>query len=531
MPKAKTPSFIFELPLKVNPQQYKVLTKRFNVARMLYNACLCECLKRAKKLKVSDIYKQAKKMPAKVTVKGKQKVNSERKDLFKQARDEVGFNEYNLHGFSKTIRANSHFSDHIDAFTEQKIMTRAYQATNKYVMRSDGKGRPRYKGINQLDSVEGKSNGAGIRFINGKVIWSKLKVEPLFDTKDKHDVQAWALGCKTKYVRLVRREIKGEYRYFVQLVQEGKALIKEKNKIGNGTVGLDLGPSLIAGVSNKEALIEEFCSGINTIHKTVKKVQRKIERSRRITNPDNYEPDFIKINSNGKTIKKKGKVKKGAKNFVKSGRYLKEKVALTEANRKLSAYRKTLQGQLVNRVLMMGNDIRLEKINYRAWQRLFGKSVGHHAPGMLSILKRKAESAGGSVTEVPVLHRLSQTCICGSVEKKSRNMRWHSCKKCNAYAQRDLFSAFLVRFADVKRLNISQAQKAWVAQESVLGRAMFKLKEIAIGRKLPSCFGLKEMNVQRLSGLLDKTESNHFEALQLFSSRTKSVKREMVSCQ
>ena len=73
----------------------------------------------------------------------------------------------------------------LDAFTEQKIMTRAYQATNKYVMRSDGKGRPRYKGINQLDSVEGKSNGAGIRFINGKVIWSKLKVEPVFDTKDK----------------------------------------------------------------------------------------------------------------------------------------------------------------------------------------------------------------------------------------------------------------------------------------------------------------------------------------------------------
>ena len=67
----------------------------------------------------------------------------------------------------------------------------------------------------------------------------------------------------------------------------------------------------------------------------------------------------------------------------------------------------------------------------------------------------------------------------------------------------------------------------------MLSRAMFKLKETATGRtrKLPSCFGLKEMDVQRLSGLHDKTESNHFEALQLFSSRTKSVKREMVSCQ
>ena len=110
-------------------------------------------------------------------------------------------------------------------------------------------------------------------------------------------------------------------------------------------------------------------------------------------------------------------------------------------------------------------------------------------------------------------------------------MRWHSCKQCSAYAQRDLFSAFLARFAHAKHLNISQAQKSWVAQESVLSREMFKLKETAKGRKRPSCFGLKEMDIQRLSGLHDEAESSHFEALQLFNSRTKSVKREMVSCQ
>lgn len=523
MPKATTPSFIFELPLQVNPQQKKVLANRFNAARMLYNACLSECLKRARLLKKNASYLEAKSMKAKT--KG-------RPALFKQAREYVGFNEYTLHDYSKIIRANSHFSDHIDAFTEQKVMTRAYQATNKYVMRSDGKGKPRFKGINQLDSVEGKSNGSGIRFKDGCIVWGKLKLDPIFDTKDKHEVQAWALGCKTKYVRLLRREIKGQYRYFAQLIQEGNALIKDKNKIGNGAVGLDLGPSLIAGVSEDDAMIQEFCVGINNIHKTVKRVQRKIERSRRKTNPNNYEPDFIKINSNGKEIKKKGKVKKGAKKFIKSGRYLKEKVALTEANRKLAAYRKTLQGQLVNQVLAMGNDIRLEKINYRIWQKMFGKSIGHHAPGMfVSILKRKAESAGGSVTELPLLHRLSQTCHCGSVEKKSLNQRMHHCKKCDTYAQRDLYSAFLARFADAKELNINQAQKAWSAQESVLCRAMFKLKETAKERKLPSCFGLKEMDIQRLSGLHDEAESNQVEALPLFDFAIKSAKRGLASCQ
>jgi putative transposase len=532
MPKAKTTSFIFELPLQVNPQQEKALKKRLNAARMLYNACLCECLKRAKKLKQSDLYFQAKHLPAKVTIKGKQKVNQERKELFKQSREETEFSEYDLHGFSKGIRANSHFSDHIDAFTEQKIMTRAYQATNKYVMRSDGKGRPRFKGINQLDSVEGKSNGAGIRFVDGRIVWSKLELIPIFDNKDKYWVESHALACKTKYVRLLRREIKGRYRYFAQLVQEGYPLIKEKNAMGKGVIGLDLGPSLIAGVSEKKAFLNEFCTELNNVNKKVKKVQRKIERSRRLTNPDNYEPNFIKINANGNKIKKKGKVIKGAKKFIKSGRYLKKKIIATEANRKLAAYRKTLQGQLVNQVLTMGNDIRLEKINYRAWQKMFGKSVGHHAPGMfVSILKRKAESAGGSVTEVPVKHRLSQTCHCGSVEKKSLSARWHSCEKCNAYAQRDLYSAFLARFADAKDLNIHQAQKAWSAQESVLCRAMFELKETAKRRKFPSCFGLKEMDIQRLSGLHDEAESNQVEALPLFDFAIKSAKRGLASCQ
>tara|TARA_Y100000814_G_scaffold257686_1_gene206947 strand:+ start:677 stop:859 length:183 start_codon:yes stop_codon:yes gene_type:complete len=60
---------------------------------------------------------------------------------------------------------------------------------------------------------------------------------------------------------------------------------------------------------------------------------------------------------------------------------------------------------------------------------------------------------------------------------------------------------------------------------------MFKLKETAKGRKLPSCFGLKEMDIQRLSGLHDEAESSHFEDLQLFDVRINSVKRETVSCQ
>lgn len=47
MPKAKTPSFILKKPLKTDSYQEKILSVRINAERQLYNACLCECLKRA----------------------------------------------------------------------------------------------------------------------------------------------------------------------------------------------------------------------------------------------------------------------------------------------------------------------------------------------------------------------------------------------------------------------------------------------------------------------------------------------------
>lgn len=45
--------------------------------------------------------------------------------------------------------------------------------------------------------------------------------------------------------------------------------------------------------------------------------------------------------------------------------------------------------------LRTGDIIKLEKLSYRAFQKLFGKSVGNRAPGMfVSHLVNKAERAG-----------------------------------------------------------------------------------------------------------------------------------------
>ncbi|GET41602.1 hypothetical protein [Microseira wollei] len=68
--------------------------------------------------------------------------------------------------------------------------------------------------------------------------------------------------------------------------------------------------------------------------------------------------------------------------------------------RKLTAHRKSLHGKLVHEILSLGNTIKLEKHFNKAFQKLFGKSVGLRATGeFVSRLKCLAQSAGVTVVE------------------------------------------------------------------------------------------------------------------------------------
>ena len=55
-------NYILTLPLKTELWQNHILEKRLNIARMIYNACLGEILKRNQKMKNSFEYKDIKKL-------------------------------------------------------------------------------------------------------------------------------------------------------------------------------------------------------------------------------------------------------------------------------------------------------------------------------------------------------------------------------------------------------------------------------------------------------------------------------------
>jgi len=113
----------------------------------------------------------------------------------------------------------------------------------------------------------------------------------------------------------------------------------------------------------------------------------------------------------------------------------------------------------------------MEKVSYKAWQRMFGRSVGFRAPGtFVALLRRKAESAGGRVDEFSTrTTQLSQTCLCGAIEKKPLSERWHDCS-CGLLMQRDLFSGFLARCVENDLLNANRARETWTGLEPVRGR-------------------------------------------------------------
>lgn len=465
--RATTPSFITELPLKTDPRQESVLLKRLNAGRQLYNAVLGEAMRRVQLVRQSKIYRGAKKL---------RKDNPLRKKLFKEAREAHQYSEYALHSYATRI-SHSWVGDHLDANTVQKLATRAYQASEK-VMFGRAK-KIRFKGKNQLDSLEGKTNKSGIRWKDDKVVWLGLELEPII--QDYDPLIQHGLASPVKYVRLVRRKRNGKNLFYVQLINEGTPFRKPAHKVGSGIIGIDIGPSTIAIVGDSSASLQQFASELKFSEKKIRKLQRKMDRSRRANNPDNYNPN--------------GTIKKGKKSWNNSKKYLKTTASKANLEWKLAAHRKSLHGQLAHEILSLSNVIKLEKLSYKAFQKLFGKSVGKRAPGMfVSHLKRLAESADVQVVEFPTHStKLSQTCQCGRVKKKRLSERVHQCE-CGVLAQRDLYSAFLSRFVDPETnlLQADEAKLAWSGAEQLLLAAWEQAttNQPASGGHPPSSFGI-----------------------------------------
>src|SRR5258708_3627860 len=456
MKKSTTPTFLLELPLAVIPGQAKHLGAHFEVARALYHALLGEALARLDRMRADPAWHAARALP--------KTQRQERAAAFSHLRQEYGFSEYALHDYAKHANC-TWIADHIDAVTAQTLATRAYQAVNRVCLGKAKKVRFRSKGRG-LDSIEGKRNNTGLRFVlqppeegnQGWLVWGKDRLPAIIDREDP--VVKYGLDHHIKYARLVRRKASSPkaqgadcqgYRYYVQLALAGTPYQKKKNKPGHEVIGLDLGPSTLAIVPREgEARLVPLCEELKPDARKKRRLERKLDRQRRANNPQNYD--------------EKGRIKKHGKRrltWKTNHGYLATRRRLAHQGRKLAAHRKSLHGRLVNEVIRVGNDIRIEKVSYRGWQKQFGKSVGLHAPGMLiDHLRRTVAKTGGTLTEFPTrTTKLSQYCHgCRTYVKKSLSQRFHVCPCGVGPIQRDLYSAFLAAYLDPPDYHPSSAR-------------------------------------------------------------------------
>jgi hypothetical protein len=199
----------------------------------------------------------------------------------------------------------------------------------------------------------------------------------------------------------------------VQLLQTGLAPAKHAVAAG-AVVGLDIGPSTIAVVGDGSASLVKFCDTIIQPWTAMRRLQRKMDRSKRATNPQYF-------NANGTA-------KRGQK-FTPSKRYTATRTAVAEMERKLAAERQRAHGELANQILGLGTVIQSETLSYRSFQKNFGKSVKVRAPGLfIEPLRRKAERAGGALMDLHTwtlkmsqYDHTTQTCT-----KKPLSQHWHT---------------------------------------------------------------------------------------------------------
>ncbi|WP_414621442.1 RNA-guided endonuclease TnpB family protein [Calothrix sp. CCY 0018] len=458
MAKSKTPSFVTELPLKVDSKQEKELLARFQAARQLYNACLNEALLRMDLVKNFIAYQQAKKLRG-----GSKK---ERQDLFNKAREQHRFNDYALKTFAtQTANRSKWISDKLGAHEKQTIGTRAFKAVDKILFGQVKK--VRFKVTTRFKSVEGQSNTTGIRFVNNQVLWKKLAIQPILDLNNP--VLVHGLNSPVKYCRILWRNLNGRKRWYVQLINEGLPYQKPTNYATQGIVGLDINISNVAFVADNKAGLLPFADKVPTFEREVKTLQRKMQRSQRMHNPDNFEYDFNAKVGN-KIVRKKGKVKKGKKQWIKTINYRRIQARKAELERRKTSYAKSQNRRLVNEILRHGNQIKTERVSIKGWQKRYGKAMSAKSPGFFqSELKRKAEIANGYfLTFSTQTTALSQTHLDGTRLQKSLSERVHRDVTGIQPMHRDLFSAYLARCVYNNKLSLWDAQCEYPGTEPFL---------------------------------------------------------------
>lgn len=419
----------------------------------------------------------------------------DRNKRFTEINKKYGLTEYSLINYVTPLY--NYFN--IDANTGQKLASRAFKTVQKLMYHEAD--RVNFIKYNELYSVEGATNRQGITYRDGIIKWQGLKLPIIIKNNDSY--AQMAIKDKVKFCRIVRKEIKGKTKYYVQLILEGippKKVTKQgeiKGMIGEGKVGIDIGTRTIAYSSKYDVKLLELAPNINNIDREIKLLQRYMDRSKRVTNPNKFNED--------------GTIKKGNKDkWIYSNKYLKARAKRKELYRKQTEIRKQDHYKMINDLLVLGNKFYVETMNYKGLQarskkttinektgrfnkkKRFGKSLANKAPSMfLTMLNNKLKQNGEMLYKIDTYKvKASQyNHFTDEYNKKELKDRWNN----DIEIQRDLYSAFLIMNVkdNLKEIDRELCIKTYDNFKILHDKEIDRLKELKKnGYKLISSMGI-----------------------------------------
>ena len=490
--------FVIEFPLKVEKWQADILDKRYEHLRRIYNYAQDKLVRQYTYLIQMNEYRKygfSKEHEKMLVKKGNEKALKAIKNIkehffrnhpfhisgiYDKAGEplDITFSSLSIPDFlgklaSRNIGADITYSDlginsiilrmlgkqlwaawdrMINDPEAKKVSFKKYGKQNSFATRVRVTGGQKYFiGMNlHLDTmtldikINGKT-GKNAKFISLPIVYNLKHAD--------YEMNALYGGMESiKVVKVLRRLVRGRNKYYLQLTIEGVKPQKGR-QLGKGTVGIDIGPTTIAVAGENIVSIDKLAAECDSYQKEINKLARKIDRSRRANNPQNFNED--------------GTIKRGVRLVWKKGkdmkRYSELRKELAELRRKQAAVRKASHISRANALLKEGDTFIVENNPYKGWsarkketktdektgkyksKKRYGKSIGNHAPAMfVTILENKVKSLGGNFEIVETYNAASRFDFTDGSFKDHRYERVITLSNGDTH-QRDLLAAFNLR--------------------------------------------------------------------------------------
>ena len=491
----------------------ELLDKRFRIMNRIHNVIVSHAFKLLRILRRNKEYKALLK-----EYHAAEPDSNERKAVGKKLdaiRGCIGLTNNDIEKFAAVQAAK--YRNHLSSQQVQKEADRVWQGVEK-VLYSNGK-RIHYRKLRDMTTICGKSETNGIQLYAGPHDFLPKKVNRnglpdgflwcgrYFSLRIDHDDPYIKKSIKGKvaYCEIKRLAFNDGWRYYLNIYLRGKAPLR--HAVGDNETGIDYGTSTVAAFSGTKAFLRELAPLAPSYEKEIYRLQRRIDRSKRMHNPDNYNQD--------------GTIKKGRHKWAITKNCKRLQQRLRTLHRKEAAYRKQSHEELANELLAESSGFTVEPMDFSALakraketkrsdkasvvhgrdgaektvykykrKKRFGHSIHARAPGMfVEILKRKRDQYDLKYREInPWKFKASQydheadKCIKCELKDRGKIIGGKA-------VQRDLYSAFLIRNTDgtLEHPDRDKCIKGFDDFVKVSTREIETMKSNGISRR--ECFG------------------------------------------